>query len=70
MYRLKMCFHNLKDMPFTIRNLILNANKDIILKDTQSICKTKTIGNNYYLISEYDRLKHKYNYIKIFEKIK
>lgn len=69
MYKLIICLQNFKEVPFTILNLILNANEDIILKANKSICKTKTIGNNYYLISEYDRVKHKYNYIKVFEKV-
>lgn len=69
MYKLRICFQNFKECPFTILNLILNANEDILLKDTKSICKSKTIGDTYYLISEYDRVKHKYNYIKVFEKV-
>lgn len=69
MYKLKFCFQNIKECPSTVKNLFLNANEDIILKDTKSICKTKTLGNNYYLISKYDRVKHKYNYIKVFEKV-
>lgn len=68
MYKLKFCFCNFKVCSFTVMNLILNANEDITLKDTKNICKTKTIGNGYYLVSEYDREKKKYNYIKVFEK--
>ena len=69
MYILKYCFQNFKNIPCTILNLILNANEDKVLKDTKSICKTETMGDNYKLISEYDRVKHKYNYIKVFEKV-
>lgn len=69
MYKLTICLQNFQNLPFTIRNLILNANEDITLKANKDICKTKTIGDNYYLISEYDRVKHKYNYIKVFEKV-
>lgn len=69
MYKLKFCFQNIKECPHTILNLILNANEDITLKSNSKVCKTKTIGNNYYLISEYNRVLHKYNYIKVFEKV-
>ena len=69
MYKLVFCFQNFRECPVTTLNLIKNANEDIILKENKDICKTKTIEDNYYLISEYDRIKHKYNYIKVFEKV-
>lgn len=70
MYKLRFYFQNFRFISsFTLLKLIVQANEDIILKDTPKICKTKTIGDNYYLISEYDRVKKRYNYIKLFEKV-